>query len=150
MSWNVFFLFRWRYRYLLRTTLHHKPTVRTYDIMIIVTTCHCDVQTRGVSILWAGPDHHTSRYKSILTPHYENLIIIWAYSLYTIHTWLLGCDLRAAWTSYNTIPRGWAIHSILRIHAWATRGELYVHVCQVVAPVALMHVFRRRRWEIFI
>ena len=86
-----------------------RATWMSYDI----TSCHCVTQTRAVSILWAGPDHHTSRYKSVL-----QLLIVKSFSslfepIYTVHTCMLSrvWDLRDAWKSNDVIPRGWAIHS---------------------------------------
>ena len=78
------------------------------------------MQTRGVSILWAGPDHHTWRYKSIL----QLLIVKSSSSFYepicTIHTYMPSrvWALRATWMSYDVIPLDWVIHT------WANRGEL--------------------------
>ena len=48
----------------VRTTSHYKLIARTYDRMVI-TVMVLSRQAESL-MLWVGPDHHTSRYKSIL------------------------------------------------------------------------------------
>ena len=127
--------------------------------MIIGTNCHGVIQTLGVSILWAGPGHHTVRraisqfcsFSLWRAPPYM--------SLYTpsTHTCFLGCELDGIHKWATWFPAA----KLHRVYTWATRGEqhalstkqdnLHIHAfCQLVAPVALMHVFPGMRWYIFI
>ena len=97
----------------------------------------CVIQTLGVWIIWAGPDHHTPYYKTILQLIMEKLLIITYMSLYTpsTHTCFVGCEL------YGLHEWATIWFPATEQYTWATRGELYellnsiiyMYVCHVWA-----------------
>ena len=90
----------------VRTTSHYKLIARTYDRMVI-TVMVLSRQAESL-MLWVGPDHHTSRYKSILIIMKSSSFYEPIYTIYT-HVFsgvsFMGCmnELRhdSPWLSYT-------------------------------------------------
>ena len=117
MPWNEFFLFRWQNRYQLHTSKYYFALI----------------QTRGVCILWAGPDHHASHYKSVIQLLIMKSSSLFCEPIYSIHTHMLSRvwalhEWAATWFPATELYiymsyQGWAIWAI----KWT--DHLHVHVC---------------------
>ena len=134
----VYLVLFWRLGDALKTIFSFSmaiPIPTTYYLALLTNSshlyyneknCHFVIQTLGVCILWAGPDHHTSHYKTILQlliVKSFSLLLVYCMSLFTPSTQscFLGCELYGLHEWATT----WFPATELYIHTWANRGELY-------------------------